>query len=38
MELKEGTHYRNISPGAARPSYRWHLSKIEKLLDKQEKK
>lgn len=32
--LKEGTHYRNISrPQAARPTYRWHLAKIEKLLN-----
>lgn len=31
--LKEGTHYRNIArPHAARPTYRWHLAKIEKLL------
>lgn len=33
-ELKEGQHYRNVSPGAARPSYRWHLKRIENLLSK----
>lgn len=33
--LKEGKHYRNIaSPTAARPTYRWHLKKIEELLNK----
>jgi len=32
--LKEGSHYRNIArPQAARPTYRWHLAKIEKLLN-----
>jgi len=32
--FKEGTHYRNIArPQAARPTYRWHLARIEKLLD-----
>lgn len=32
--FKQGTHYRNIArPQAARPTYRWHLTRIEKLLD-----
>ncbi|MBD0336990.1 MAG: excisionase family protein [Cyanobacteria bacterium Co-bin13] len=31
--LREGTHYRNIArPNAARPTYRWHLERIEQLL------
>ncbi|MGG6237209.1 DNA-binding protein [Nodosilinea sp. AN01ver1] len=30
----QGTHYRNIArPQAARPTYRWHLARIEKLLN-----
>lgn len=37
--LKEGTHYRNIArPQAARPTYRWHLAKIEKLLNQPQEK
>jgi hypothetical protein len=32
--FKQGHHYRNIArPQAARPTYRWHLARIEKLLD-----
>ncbi|MBD2088367.1 DNA-binding protein [Microcoleus sp. FACHB-1515] len=32
--LREGTHWRNIaSPHAARPTYRWHLDRIRKLLE-----
>jgi hypothetical protein len=32
--FKQGTHYRNIArPQAARPTYRWHLARIEALLD-----
>jgi len=32
--FKEGVHYRNIArPQAARPTYRWHVAKIEKLLN-----
>ena len=27
--LKEGHHYRNISPHAWRPSYRWHLPRCQ---------
>ena len=31
--LKEGVHFRNIAlPSAARPTYRWHLQRIEELL------
>ncbi|MEA5451674.1 hypothetical protein VB780_24065 [Leptolyngbya sp. CCNP1308] len=31
--FKQGTHYRNIArPHAARPTYRWHLARIEALL------
>lgn len=31
--FKQGTHYRNIArPHAARPTYRWHLARIEQLL------
>lgn len=33
--FKQGTHYRNIArPHAARPTYRWHLARIEQLLDR----
>jgi len=32
--LKNGTHWRNISrPGAARPTYRWHIKRIELALE-----
>lgn len=33
--LREGHHYRNIArPHAARPTYRWHLPRIEQHLNK----
>ena len=33
-ELKEGKHYRNVGrANAARPTYRWHLAKIESYLN-----
>ncbi|NJN87516.1 MAG: hypothetical protein HC881_15925, partial [Leptolyngbyaceae cyanobacterium SL_7_1] len=32
--LKPKIHYRNISPYAALPTYRWHLSRIEQSLSK----
>jgi predicted ArsR family transcriptional regulator len=32
--LKAGFHYRNIArPQAARPTYRWHLVRIEQALE-----
>lgn len=31
--LKQGEHWRNISPTAGRPCYRWNLSKIEAVLN-----
>ncbi len=32
--LKAGHHYRDISsPNAARPTYRWHLARLEKLFE-----
>lgn len=31
--LKQGTHWRNIArPMATRPTYQWHLTRIEKVL------
>jgi hypothetical protein len=31
--LKQGRHWRNIArPQAARPTYRWHLSRCEQIL------
>ncbi len=33
-ELTEGKHYRNVGrANAARPTYRWHLAKIESYLN-----
>lgn len=33
-ELKEGKHYRNVGrANAARPTYRWHLARIEAYLN-----
>lgn len=33
--MKMGRHYRNIArPHAARPTYRWHLKRIEQLLER----
>lgn len=31
--LKQGTHWRNISPTAARPTYRYHLKRCEAVLE-----
>lgn len=31
--FKPKKHYRNISPGAARPTYRYHLKKCEEVLN-----
>lgn len=32
--LKQGTHWRNIArPQAARPTYQWHLAKVEQALE-----
>lgn len=31
--FKRGTHYRVLNPNAWRPSYRWHLKKIQKLME-----
>lgn len=31
--LKQGHHWRNISPKAGRPCYRWNLRKIEAVLN-----
>lgn len=32
--LKNGKHWRNIArPGAARPTYRWHIKRIETALE-----
>ena len=37
--FKEGVHYRNIArPQAARPTYRWHLGKIESLLNQSQER
>jgi hypothetical protein len=34
-EIKPGVHFRTISrPNAARPTYRWHLKKMEDLMAK----
>lgn len=30
--LREGTHWVNISPTAARPTYRYHFKRVEKAL------
>lgn len=39
FELKEGYHYRDIaSVNAARPSYKWHLKRIEEYLNKPREK
>lgn len=31
--FKRGTHYRVLNPNAWRPTYRWHLKKIQKLME-----
>ncbi|NJN59396.1 MAG: DNA-binding protein [Leptolyngbyaceae cyanobacterium SL_5_9] len=32
--LKQGKHWKNIArPQAARPTYRWHLKRIEAVLE-----
>ena len=31
--FKKGTHYRVLNPNAWRPTYRWHLKKIQKLME-----
>lgn len=31
--FKRGTHYRVLNPSAWRPTYRWHLKKIQKLME-----
>lgn len=37
--FREGHHYRNMArPMAARPTYRWHLKRIEQLLEQPQEK
>ncbi|MBW4485060.1 MAG: hypothetical protein KME14_21190 [Tildeniella torsiva UHER 1998/13D] len=31
--FKKGTHYRVLNPEAWRPTYRWHIKKIQKLME-----
>lgn len=31
--FKRGEHYRVLNPKAWRPTYRWHLKKIQKLME-----
>lgn len=31
--FQKGTHYRVLNPQAWRPTYRWHLKKIQKLME-----
>jgi hypothetical protein len=32
--LKQGTHWKNIArPQAARPTYRWHLTRCEEAIE-----
>ena len=31
--FKRGTHYRVLNPNAWRPTYRWHIKKIQKLME-----
>jgi hypothetical protein len=31
--LKPKIHYRNISPLAARPTYRYHIDRVQKVID-----
>ena len=34
--LKKNEHWRILNPTAARPTYRWHLKRCQKLLDEYE--
>jgi hypothetical protein len=31
--FKRGKHYRVLNPSAWRPTYRWHLGRIQKMMD-----
>ena len=32
--FEQGVHYRVIDPTAYRPTYRWHLYRLEKLMER----
>lgn len=34
--FQKGFHWRRLNPHAARPTYRWHLKRCEKIMESEE--